>query len=231
MIFGFVLLAFSYILNLVVANPFIASVLYTESIPAVLPALLHLYPPYNFAMIFGDFMNKTQPSFDALTRTFVYKERYHIEDFSAWRGVDGRIPPSILAFFLLIIEGIVYLVLGWYLDNIIDSGAGTSRNPIFCILPSYWGCNCLNTTEKIGASSYPLYESELNARDTDVQKEYHMARDPNLKPAIRITGLQKLYYTQCWLSTVHAVRGLDLTVDEGTCLALLGHNGAGKTSM
>lgn len=176
-------------------------------------------------------MNKTQPVFNSLTRTFDYKNRYYMEDFSLWRGSDGRIPPSILAFFLLIVEGIVFLVLGWYMDNIIDSGAGISRNPVFFIFPSYWGCSCFSANEKISATSYPMFDTELAARDSDVQQEYHMARNPNLKPAIRITGLEKTFYTQCYLSTVRAVHCLDLVIDEGTCLALLGHNGAGKTSM
>ncbi len=44
-------------------------------------------------------------------------------------------------------------------------------------------------------------------------------------PAIRCYDLYKTYDGQ-----VEAVRGLDLTVEEGECFGLLGPNGAGKTT-
>src|SRR5262245_35482214 len=47
--------------------------------------------------------------------------------------------------------------------------------------------------------------------------------DPS--PAIRIDGLEKTY------GKTMALRGLDLTVDEGTIVGVLGPNGAGKTTM
>src|SRR3712207_4684538 len=44
------------------------------------------------------------------------------------------------------------------------------------------------------------------------------------KPAILAEGLEKRY------GATHALRGLDLTVEEGTIFGLLGPNGAGKTT-
>ncbi len=44
-------------------------------------------------------------------------------------------------------------------------------------------------------------------------------------PAIRCHDLYKTYD-----GPVEAVRGLDLTVEEGECFGLLGPNGAGKTT-
>jgi len=42
--------------------------------------------------------------------------------------------------------------------------------------------------------------------------------------AIRVEGLQKVY------GPVHALDGLDLTVEPGTVFGFLGPNGAGKTT-
>src|SRR5262252_1664429 len=44
-------------------------------------------------------------------------------------------------------------------------------------------------------------------------------------PAIRVEALEKAY------GKTRALRGLDLTVDEGTIVGVLGPNGAGKTTM
>ncbi|WP_446665648.1 ABC transporter ATP-binding protein [Flexivirga sp. B27] len=49
-------------------------------------------------------------------------------------------------------------------------------------------------------------------------------RDPHDSPAIELVGLQKSF------GSVHAVRGVDLTVEQGEVVAFLGPNGAGKTS-
>ncbi len=44
-------------------------------------------------------------------------------------------------------------------------------------------------------------------------------------PAIHITGLEKSY------KKLHVLRGVDLDVERGTIVALLGSNGAGKTTI
>ena len=47
-------------------------------------------------------------------------------------------------------------------------------------------------------------------------------------PAIRTRGLTRMYPLAS--GPVHAVRGIDLTVDHGEILGFLGPNGAGKTT-
>lgn len=48
--------------------------------------------------------------------------------------------------------------------------------------------------------------------------------DPQGAPAIELVGLEKSF------GSVHAVRGLDLTIEQGEIVAFLGPNGAGKTT-
>ena len=49
-------------------------------------------------------------------------------------------------------------------------------------------------------------------------------RPMSTQEAVRAEGLTKSY------GDVHALRGIDLTVPQGTVLGLLGPNGAGKTT-
>jgi len=230
-IFGFVLLAFSYILNLVVANSLIIPTLYGASVPVIIPILLHLYPPFNFAKVFADMLTKTAPSFDAVTRAYVYNNRYYFSDLFEWTGTDKQVPPSAIALAILLAQGVLILCVSWYLDNVMSSSSGYSRGLCFFLCPGYWGCNCRKG--HISKTSFVVSDEELNKMDADIKAEYEKARNPDYKAAIRITGLQKKFQTLIGRITgkiVHAVRGLDLVVDEGNCLALLGHNGAGKTT-
>ena len=53
----------------------------------------------------------------------------------------------------------------------------------------------------------------------------HVANLPAVgEPAVVVEGLQKSF------GSVHALRGIDLTVERGTVIGLLGPNGAGKTT-
>jgi len=50
------------------------------------------------------------------------------------------------------------------------------------------------------------------------------------KSELRIIGLHKIFKKYFCIPTVHAIQGLNLSVDKGTIFALLGHNVAGKTT-
>jgi ABC-2 type transport system ATP-binding protein len=56
------------------------------------------------------------------------------------------------------------------------------------------------------------------------QRVTELLRQPDQVPALRLTGLTKDF------GQVHAVRGVDLEVEQGEVVAFLGPNGAGKTT-
>lgn len=49
LILGFIVLAISFILNAVLAQPAFVHLMYAKEVPTVIPVLLTFYPPFNFA--------------------------------------------------------------------------------------------------------------------------------------------------------------------------------------
>ena len=49
--------------------------------------------------------------------------------------------------------------------------------------------------------------------------------------AISVRGIHKTYPPIKGKKSVHALRGIDLEVEEGTIFCILGPNGAGKTTL
>jgi putative ABC transport system ATP-binding protein len=63
---------------------------------------------------------------------------------------------------------------------------------------------------------------------TDMQKEYLIIEDR--EPILVISGLHKRY-SEGKSNEVHAIRGVDLTVQKGDMMAIMGPSGCGKTTL
>lgn len=122
-------------------------------------------------------------------------------------------------------EGVLFLVLHWYIDNVVNSNLGFPGNFFFFLFPSFWGINVKFSI--LNKSKPTLSQEELSKLDTDIKQEYEKAQNDTVAAAVRILRLEKYYGNPitgiCW-KNVHALRGLDLVIDEGQCFALLGHN-------
>jgi ABC-type multidrug transport system ATPase subunit len=66
--------------------------------------------------------------------------------------------------------------------------------------------------------------------DSDVVAERKRALDPNFFPALKIVNMRKVYKNWGAESDKVAVRNSNFVVEEGKLLALLGQNGAGKST-
>ena len=63
---------------------------------------------------------------------------------------------------------------------------------------------------------------------TNMQKEYSVIEDK--EPILVISGLHKRYF-EGKSNEVHALQGLDLTVQKGAMMAIMGPSGCGKTTL
>lgn len=104
----------------------------------------------------------------------------------------------------LLIDIFFYAFLVWYLDNIYVGNYGVAKKWYFPFTKSYWSSTPLDP-ETIRINTPLLSADEGGVSVSDLFKEYDGGK-------------------------VKAVNGLTLHVQPGEILALLGHNGAGKST-
>lgn len=107
-----------------------------------------------------------------------------------------------------------------------------SRPPWFFLTPQYWGFEStgsvdLKTWQEMNAA---LVQPDEENEDSDVVAERKRALDPTFFPALKIVNLRKVYSNWGREEDKVAVRNSCFTVEQGKLLALLGQNGAGKST-
>ncbi|CAL2043976.1 unnamed protein product [Caenorhabditis brenneri] len=131
----------------------------------------------------------------------------------------------------LVIDGIIMIILTWYIEAVVPGGDGVPQKPWFFVLPSYW---------------FPYSGSkEVTSSDQFEQIRYadhvRLEQEPtDLQPTINVVNLTKTYGTSFFKKLFDckfgksgekkAVSNLNLKMYSGQCTVLLGHNGAGKST-
>ncbi|XP_031368281.1 ATP-binding cassette sub-family A member 5-like isoform X2 [Apis dorsata] len=126
---------------------------------------------------------------------------------------------------MMTLDIILYACLAYYFDCVIPSEYGTKRTPWFCFTPEFW---CQRKAPRVPSSngeSNSFIPGEETNRDVEP-----VVREMKGREAIRIVDLYKSYQ-KCRKPEIKAVNGINLTIYEGQITAILGHNGAGKTSL
>uniref|UniRef100_A0AC35UCL1 ABC transporter domain-containing protein n=1 Tax=Rhabditophanes sp. KR3021 TaxID=114890 RepID=A0AC35UCL1_9BILA len=128
---------------------------------------------------------------------------------------------------MLLVHCFVLLLATWYVDAVLPRGDGIGLKWYFFLTPDYWGCgkekpttidgdnlqvdNCLYR-EEVETSEEPLIKIQ------SLWKSYEENTISHLKKSIQGDSL------------TYAVKNLSMNIYEHKIMALLGHNGAGKTS-
>eukprot|EP00743_Colponemidia_sp_Colp-15_P008092 GILK01008768.1.p1 GENE.GILK01008768.1~~GILK01008768.1.p1 ORF type:complete len:953 (+),score=144.68 GILK01008768.1:132-2990(+) len=167
------------------------------------------------------------------------------------------IPSTADTFMALFYISLALIALTAYFDNVISGNYGTSKPFYFIFLPRTWGFgkqkkvspnSLTQSNTSINASNVPLArDAELSSNfkgddseDSDVIAErFKVVRGETVggaAPAIRLEALTKRYSSgfNCGRrnkNDVLALKGIYLQVEQGELLAVLGHNGAGKSTM
>lgn len=130
----------------------------------------------------------------------------------------------------MIVDIFLWTILGWYLDQVLPKEFGIRQPLHFPFLSSYW----------LDRPRHQVLPAELVGEDdgspartvghntVEQVPDAIRSRTQASGTEVRTIGLRKEFSTPT--GTKVAVEGLHLTMFEGQILALLGHNGAGKST-
>ncbi|CAN0146029.1 unnamed protein product [Rangifer tarandus platyrhynchus] len=134
---------------------------------------------------------------------------------------SGESYTMIVIFFLLAFDTLLYLTFTLYFEHVLPDENGQRHSPLFFLKSSFWSQH-KNTHREVFGNEM---DSELSCDDSfePVSPEFHG------KEAIRIRNLKKEYKGKH--EKVEALQGICLDIYEGQLTAILGHSGAGKSSL
>ncbi|KAI7820422.1 hypothetical protein BC939DRAFT_234263 [Gamsiella multidivaricata] len=161
------------------------------------------------------------------------------------------VPAPIQSWYLMLMNIAVFAILTLYFDQVVADDYGNKRHPLFFLDPTFYGWHIrkklagrewieAQETNKAqrdahmvkmtkGRSDLPVEDED----DDDVKVERQAALDPDFETQARICNLQKVFRESAFRKSPLdkiAVKDLCLTLQEGKLLALLGQNGAGKST-
>ena len=163
------------------------------------------------------------------------------------------VPYPSQSLWLLFMNLVFFSIGAWYFDKVLPNENGYSEHPFFFLMPSFYGfkdpmwMQSKPITEEIPAICKP---SPNEDPDVAEERKETAATDPK-DIGLRIQGMHKVYHgglkgLRFWFRSLFnlsvgnmvndrgfskiAVNELSLNVNKGDLIALLGSNGAGKTS-
>ena len=139
---------------------------------------------------------------------------------------------SVLTMFIMLVADVLlYLFLGYYLQNILPHDFGVRKPWYFIFTPSYWGCKkrkkyILNEEKPLIEEKDELIIDNRTRKTQNFQSEdiYKEMLDP--KDSLKIRDIVKKFD-----DGKVAVNHVSLNLYKNEIFALLGHNGAGKTTL
>merc|ERR1719498_1788125 len=145
----------------------------------------------------------------------------------------------------LIVHWFVWMFLRWYLEQVLAVGYGTTRHPLFIFTCQFWNEEVFGKKREdkdvdMDVSKLKgLPGSEIEnglVLPPDVEAEHNriikeLENNNYETDALRVVNMHKTFVGSGKTPTKTAVRSVSFGVKPRQCFGLLGHNGAGKTTV
>lgn len=199
---------------------------------------LSALPPFQFGKCISDFITITS-GMDNLNPGH---GRYYTWNmfFKPLRTLFAEAPATYLSVLFMWATNLVLIILTWYLDNILSTSMNGKTKPFyFFLLPSYWGfatnsSSMQHISKKLIAARHRalnLVKDEPDSRVAEhIMSAVEQIENEPESNVFRLIQLEKSY-RRLFKSPVKAVQNVSIKANKGMCLALLGHNGAGKSTI
>ena len=193
---------------------------------------LALYPPFNFSKAFGDISLKSSSHYSNKQRRWVSGDDYTWSDFTSTihtkiQGNSSTVPSTAETLLMLIGNAVMFGIIAWYLDHVVESNRGAPDPWYFFFTRKYWGCKKKNSIKQSLTSASPNLDYNYRIQNSSVLSEQDL-------DGVKIEGLGKIFSANglCKKSNgIHAVNDFSLEIKNRELLAILGHNGAGKSTL
>ncbi|NXY37325.1 ABCA9 protein, partial [Pomatorhinus ruficollis] len=157
--------------------------------------------------------------------SFFFFQIFHLEKYQIGFSFSNLMEEAYFLFstyILLVFDSVLYMLLALYFDKILPGKYGIPDPPLFFLKASYWMRSRRGSSRDVPrATANP---EELLGDDVEPVPPEFLGKE-----AIRLHNIKKVYKKKD--KKTEALRGLSLNIYEGQITALLGHSGAGKTTM
>ncbi|RLN50687.1 hypothetical protein BBJ28_00003089 [Nothophytophthora sp. Chile5] len=199
-----------------------------------------LSPPTAFALAVDEMLRRAQ-----LGTGFAYS--------IGLQEAPITVPSAFDMSLFLILDSVILVALGWYLDQVLPQQYGVRKSWYFLLKKDYWvdarrdqrsvnADGLASKTPQLSPEASGAYEQfedndTFTAQGSAMEEAYvepvnaALAVQERNGTCLQIRGLRKVFPLEDDGEVRVAVAGLDLTMYCGQITALLGHNGAGKTTI
>ncbi|XAR65460.1 Sulfate-transporting ATPase [Bertholletia excelsa] len=163
---------------------------------------------------------------------YAFNGNYMGTDGMRWKDLSSSNNGMKDVLIIMFVEWLVILFVAYYMDQVVSSGSGIARSPLFfpqSFLKKPFSSRVSRkpSLRRQGSKVFVQMEKQDVAKRREKVEQLLLESTSH---AIICDNLKKVYPRRDGNPEKLAVRGLSLAVPQGECLGMLGPNGAGKTS-